>query len=428
MASPLNKSITFPNNSLRALVTDADYAAVELFKEYPDALMKFAFACCVISMIIGIPGNLITIIALSRYKRVRNATAIFIMNLSCADLLFCCITPPLSASTFLNRSWTHGRVLCRLYPPARYTLIAVSVFTILAITINRYIIVVYPRIYRRIYQKRNMTIMLVAIWMSPILALIPTFFGKWGTFDLDPVNGSCSIIPDQNQRSAKRFLFIAGTILPCLPIFFCYARIYFIVRKATQKSQNSSGDATSSSNKDTTTGESSSITVRVTTLESDDSEDNSKDTSIPLKYIKNTKSEHLAVETPEETATDCNTDDDTVEATVTPRLRRNVLKRSMAILKISLPTRKDKRLGTMIFAIMTSFCLCHLPIVFIKVLKFITTHPVINILAHIFLYFSSSINPVIYVVMSSEYKKAYKHLFKCRGRGQLLLNKGNNKS
>ncbi|XP_045773857.1 G-protein coupled receptor moody-like [Maniola jurtina] len=420
MTSLLNKSGDFTNNTVRQLVNDADYAAVELFKGYPDGLLKFASACCVISMIIGVPGNIITILALARYKRVHNATAIFIMNLSCADLLFCCITPSLAATAFWNRAWTHGRFLCRLYPPARYTLIAVSIFTILAITVNRYIIIVYPRMYRKIYQNRNLAIMLAVIWIFPILALIPTFLGKWGRFDLDPLNGSCTMVPDENKRSPKQFMFIASFVLPSIPIFFCYARIFFLVRKATQKSQNSdtNKNSPSSSNQDTLTGDSSSITVRVTAMDSDDSEGNGN--GVPLKDIGTAKSEHCrtsTIETPDETT--CYTDEEPLESGP-PKIRRNVLKRSMALLKISLPTRKDKRLGTMIVAIMTSFCLCHLPIVLTKVLRWITPHPAVNITAHILLYFSSCINPVIYVVMSNEYQKAYRNLFDC-GRKRTLL-------
>ncbi|XP_034832544.1 G-protein coupled receptor moody-like [Maniola hyperantus] len=418
MASLINKSGDFTNNTIRQLVNDADYAAVELYKGYSDGLLTFASACCVISMIIGIPGNIITILALARYKRVHNATAIFIMNLSCADLLFCCITPSLAATTFWNRAWTHGRLLCRLYPPARYTLVAVSIFTILAITVNRYIIIIYPRIYRKIYQNRNLAIMLAVIWFFPILTLIPTLLGKWGSFDLDPLNGSCTIVPDENKRSPKQFLFIASFGLPCIPIFFCYARIFCLVRKATQKSQksNTNKNSPSSSNQDTLTGDSSSITVRVTAMDSDYSEVN----GIPLKDIGTVKSEHFrtsTIETPDETT--CDTDEEPLESGP-PRIRRNVLKRSMAMLKISLPTRKDKRLGTMIVAIMTSFCLCHLPIVLTKVLRWITPHPAVNIAAHILLYFSSCINPVIYVVMSNEYQKAYRNLFNC-GRKRTLL-------
>lgn len=50
--------------------SDAELAEVLLFKDYPEPLLRFASACCVLFMLVGIPGNLITIIALARCKKV----------------------------------------------------------------------------------------------------------------------------------------------------------------------------------------------------------------------------------------------------------------------------------------------------------------------------------------------------------------------
>lgn len=50
--------------------TDEQLAAVELFKDYSEGLLRFASVCCVLFMLVGIPGNLITIIALARCKKV----------------------------------------------------------------------------------------------------------------------------------------------------------------------------------------------------------------------------------------------------------------------------------------------------------------------------------------------------------------------
>lgn len=41
-----------------------------LFGDYPQWLLYFAAGCCVLFMFIGIPGNLITIVALFRTKKV----------------------------------------------------------------------------------------------------------------------------------------------------------------------------------------------------------------------------------------------------------------------------------------------------------------------------------------------------------------------
>jgi len=49
-----------------------DPGSVVLFVGYPWWLLYLAAACCILFMLIGIPGNLITVIALFRTKKVSN--------------------------------------------------------------------------------------------------------------------------------------------------------------------------------------------------------------------------------------------------------------------------------------------------------------------------------------------------------------------
>lgn len=58
------------NVSLDDFTTDQDLANVQLFKHYSEGLLRFASVSCVLFMLVGIPGNLITIIALARCKKV----------------------------------------------------------------------------------------------------------------------------------------------------------------------------------------------------------------------------------------------------------------------------------------------------------------------------------------------------------------------
>ncbi|XP_011306892.1 G-protein coupled receptor moody [Fopius arisanus] len=214
-----------------------DPGSAALFDGYPPWLLYFAAGCCLLFMLIGIPGNLITVAALFRTKKLRNATAVFIMNLSISDLMFCCFNLPLATSTFWHSSWQHGALLCRLFPLLRYGLLAVSLFTVLAITINRYVMIGHPRLYPKLYKPRYLILMVLATWISGFGALVATWFEHWGRFGLDPVIGSCTIVPDVNGRSPKEFLFILAFLTPCIAIVVCYARIFYIVRKTAQKSR-----------------------------------------------------------------------------------------------------------------------------------------------------------------------------------------------
>lgn len=52
-------------------------ATDELFQNYPAGLLYFATAACIVFILVGIPGNLITIIALARCKKVSVTNSTF---------------------------------------------------------------------------------------------------------------------------------------------------------------------------------------------------------------------------------------------------------------------------------------------------------------------------------------------------------------
>ncbi|KAL7302083.1 hypothetical protein TKK_0005312 [Trichogramma kaykai] len=54
--------------------TEADHRS-NLLKDYPPWLLTFAAACCVLFMLVGIPGNLLTLFALFRTKKIQNVAA-----------------------------------------------------------------------------------------------------------------------------------------------------------------------------------------------------------------------------------------------------------------------------------------------------------------------------------------------------------------
>lgn len=87
-------------------------------------------------------------------------------------------------------------------------------------------------IMNRLYKRRHLILMIALTWLGCFGSLLPTLLGQWGTFGLDKEIGSCSILPDAHRRSPKEFLFVVAFVLPCLAIIVCYARIFFIVRRA----------------------------------------------------------------------------------------------------------------------------------------------------------------------------------------------------
>lgn len=81
-------------------------------------------------------------------------------------------------------------------------------------------------------------------------------------------------------------------------------------------------------------------------------------------------------------------------------------------------TAKDRRLLKMILVIFVSFLICYLPITITKIIKPIEKYHFWNIISYLLIYLTTCINPIIYVVMSSEYRQAYWNLLMCRTKSR----------
>lgn len=315
---------------------------IALFEKYPSELLYFAAACCIAFVIIGVPGNLITIIALAKSPRLRNATSAFIINLCVADGLYLSFTLPLAASTFIYKTWIYSNALCVIFPLLRYSNAAVSLFTIIAITVNRYVIIVHSKSYAKIYTKVSISIIIIFIWLLSFIILTPTALGIWGKFAFNPEVGTCTIVR-VDGKSSKTFIYIMAFFLPSLVFLFCYSRIFYIVRQSEKKLNTRRG----------------------------------------LKTDKRNAWNKL----------NC--------------MGKNKEGKVEGKRKLS----KDLKLLRVILVIFLAFIICYFPVIFVKLFKKEMSLPALNIIGYIGAYCTACINPIIYVIMSKEYRRAYKELF-----------------
>ncbi|KAJ1522604.1 hypothetical protein ONE63_001784 [Megalurothrips usitatus] len=204
-------------------------------------MLTLAAVLTILIMILGVGGNLLTIVALLRCPRVRNVAAAFIISLCVADLLFCVTVLPFSASRFIHGTWTHGGALCTVVPFMRYGNVGVSLLSIAMITINRYIMIAHYGMYGRVYRTGWIAAMIVFCWLFSYGFQLPTLIGVWGVFGFDRQLGTCSIRPDASGRSSKTALFVTAFVVPCIIIIACYARIFWVVHQSEKRMRAHAG-------------------------------------------------------------------------------------------------------------------------------------------------------------------------------------------
>ncbi|XP_044256438.1 protein trapped in endoderm-1-like [Tribolium madens] len=203
--------------------------------KYPREATIFASVCAILFCIVGVVGNLVTVVALIRCPKLRtHATTAFVLSLCISDLLFCSVNLPLTASRYIHEAWTLGDALCKLFPVLFYGNVAVSLLNMVAITLNRYVLISYHQYYNQLYSKVSIWLQLLCTWGFAFLIMLPSLLGVWGQLGLNPSTFSCTIL-EKDGKSPKKILFLIAFVLPCVVIISSYSCIFWRVQKSRRK-------------------------------------------------------------------------------------------------------------------------------------------------------------------------------------------------
>merc|ERR1719232_1154649 len=290
--------------------------------------------------------------------------------------------------------------------------------------------IAHPYMYNRMYSKKWLPLHVAATWICGFVFLVPPSLSIWGQFGLDLTIGSCTIILDKNGRSSKEFLFVFAFLSPCLAIIVCYARIFFIAHQAAQKSCEKK-EVIKPPDEAKLLQNEGKVVENLEYSSSIPSSSQFSSSSVQSKDTINTQISRNTLEPPSpfphvprtaKTNTDlivCHNNTrrpSTVsfsfrKNSITPNglLRDGTRRKSLRPGRMS---QKDRRLLKMILVIFVSFLVCYLPITIVKIVGD-PSHHFWFLLGYILIYLSTCTNPIIYVLMSTEYRQAYFNLLTC---------------
>nr|XP_046920548.1 RYamide receptor-like [Dermatophagoides farinae] len=122
----------------------------------------------------AIGGNSIVIYLIINFRRNRRSvTDMFILNLAIGDLLMAILCIPFTfTANLLFHAWPFGSLMCRLVSYAQAVCVFISAYTLVAISIDRYIAIIYPL--RPRMTKRHSQYLVAFIWLVALLTPLPT--------------------------------------------------------------------------------------------------------------------------------------------------------------------------------------------------------------------------------------------------------------
>ena len=125
-----------------------------------------------IIMLLAIFGNMTLIVTICRTSSLRTRTNMFILNLACADVGVALLCMPFSIITSFTRDWIFGDSLCQLNGFMNILFEVSSLFTLTAISIEKYFSIVKPMAV--VITTRLAWTMVATTWLTAlVLATIP---------------------------------------------------------------------------------------------------------------------------------------------------------------------------------------------------------------------------------------------------------------
>ncbi|XP_031829539.1 tachykinin-like peptides receptor 99D isoform X2 [Nomia melanderi] len=185
-------------------------------------------------IIVATSGNLIVIWIVLAHKRMRTVTNYFLVNLSIADAMASTLNVTVNYIYMLNSHWPFGTLYCKICQFIAVLTICASVFTLMAISIDRYMAIVNPLKPRM--GKRATLCVATIIWIVGVILSLPMLL-FYTTFTENFANGEVRVIcysvfpnSDDNGPSYDEYLYnvifmILTYFLPIGSMTFTYARI-----------------------------------------------------------------------------------------------------------------------------------------------------------------------------------------------------------
>ena len=191
----------------------------------PAILIVMTTACLI--------GNVVTCIAVYSNERLRTSSNLYVITLAISDAINASTVMPLTIGVLITGRWPYGEALCNVH--AFFTLFSVYVSpTTMGLTaFNRYVRIVRPGHYSRIFNARQSKIYVAAIWLIVSgYVFIPKLAG-WTDYGFIPGYAVCTIVhPTEAMKIAHYCIVVVFFfLLPLGVATFSYYKIFTMVNQ-----------------------------------------------------------------------------------------------------------------------------------------------------------------------------------------------------
>ncbi|XP_068628038.1 cholecystokinin receptor-like [Battus philenor] len=147
---------------------------------------RFVLPPYFIIFLLSISGNCLVITTLASNRRMRTVTNVYLLNLAISDFLLGVFCLPFTLVGQIYRRFLFGAVLCKLIPYLQAVSVSVDVWTLVAISLERYFAICRPLKSRKWQTQCHAYKMIAMVWMLSLILNSPILIVS----TLQPMRGS----------------------------------------------------------------------------------------------------------------------------------------------------------------------------------------------------------------------------------------------
>lgn len=142
---------------------------------YSIPLLTGITVACTLLFLVGMTGNVMTILVVSKYRDMRTTTNLYLCSMAVSDLLIFLCMPLDLYRMWRYRPWRLGDVLCKLFQFVSESCTYSTILSITALSVERYLAICFPLRAKAVVTKRRVRALILLLWTVSLLSAGPVF-------------------------------------------------------------------------------------------------------------------------------------------------------------------------------------------------------------------------------------------------------------
>ncbi|XP_078732116.1 growth hormone secretagogue receptor type 1-like [Lampetra fluviatilis] len=218
----------------------------EVFRLFPLPVLAGVTAACCLLFAVGVVGNAMTIVVVSRYKEMRSTTNLYLSSMALSDLLIFMCMPLDLYRIWQYRPWLFGDLGCKLFQYVSEGCTYATILHITALSVERYLAICFPLKAKVLITKRRVKGVIALLWSCALGSAAPVFYIVGVQLDDDVeallvwTTAECRENEEAVRSGLLQTMIWVSTIYFFLPVF-CLTVLYGLIGRRLWRRRRQGG-------------------------------------------------------------------------------------------------------------------------------------------------------------------------------------------